>query len=56
MFLIGLKMSYIVTETSIKPVGGKRRWGEGRRRGAWGGVGLGERGIFPDLSHIPPIM
>ncbi len=43
MFLIGLKMSYIVNETSIKPVGGKRRWGEGR--GGGGGEGrLGERG------------
>jgi hypothetical protein len=38
-------MSYIVTETSVKPVGGKRRWGEGR----WVGGGVGGEG---DISRF----
>jgi hypothetical protein len=46
-------MSFIVTETSIKPVGGKRRWGEGRGGGGGGevggGGGVGKRG---DISRF----
>jgi hypothetical protein len=50
-------MSYMVTETSIKPVGGKRRrWGGGdagggvgETGGAGGGGGVGKRG---DISRF----